>query len=55
MIWLTRAQDPYNENKVWLIKKSIGNYYVNQEICGKKIYSAFQRVRKEFIEHLLDK
>lgn len=39
-----RIKDRFNENKVWLVKRyKSGNYYINQEICGKTFYKKFVR------------
>ena len=51
---ITRITDTYNPNKVWVIKRTkCGHYYVNQEIYGRKFYSAFQRTTKRYIKEIL--
>lgn len=50
----TRIPDRLNPNKVWLIKRyPSGNYYINQEICGKTFYNGFVRVTKKYLADLL--
>lgn len=45
---ITRIQDKYNPNKVWIVKRyKCGHYYVNQEICGRLFYHRFTRMKKE--------
>ena len=41
---INRITDRYNDKKVWLIKRyRSGNYYINQEICGRTFYDGFVR------------
>lgn len=50
---ITRITDPYNDKKVWIIKHySCGNYYYNQEVCGRKTHG-FVRTTKRFLGELL--
>lgn len=47
---INRIQDKYNSNKTWLVKRSkCGHYYVNQEICGRKFYTAYSRSTRRFL------
>ncbi len=51
---ITRIIDKYNPHKVWIIKRTkCGHFYVNQEICGRKFYTAFQRLTKSYIKEVL--
>lgn len=51
-----RIPDRCNKNKTWLVKRyPSGNYYINQEICGKTFYNGFVRTTKKFIAELLDR
>lgn len=39
-----RIEDKYNASKVWIIKRyDSGNYYLNQEVKGRKQYRSFVR------------
>lgn len=41
---VTRIQDKYNPDKVWMIKRYLcGTFYVNQEIKGQKFYDRDRR------------
>lgn len=52
----TRIPARINPNKVWLIKcYPSGNYYINQEICGKTFYNGFVRTTKKFVAELLNR
>jgi hypothetical protein len=43
----TRIIDRYNPNKTWIVKRyPSGNYYINQEICGRLLQRKFYRVTK---------
>ena len=45
-IW--KVTDRYNDRKIWIIKRyADGHYMANQEICGRKFYTAFQRITKD--------
>ena len=51
---IKRITDKYNEKKVWIIKRyKDGHYYVNQEICGKIMYSSYRRMSKKYIDTIL--
>lgn len=51
---IIRISDRFNSKKVWLIKRyPSGNYYINQEICGKTFYDGFVRVTKKFLADIL--
>ena len=51
---ITRIIDRFNSNKVWLVKRyPSGNYYLNQEICGKTFYKGFVRTTRKFIADIL--
>lgn len=51
---ITRIIDRYNPCKVWLIKRyPSGNYYINQEICGKTFYNGFVRTTAKHLAELL--
>lgn len=42
---VTRIQDKYNPDKVWMIKRYLcGTFYVNQEIKGQKFYDRDRRM-----------
>ena len=44
---VTRIQDKYNPDKVWMIKRYLcGTFYVNQEIKGQKFYDRDRRMTK---------
>lgn len=52
---IIEIKDKYNENKVWAIKHTpCRHYYINQKICGKMIYSKFQKVSKKFINAIVN-
>lgn len=45
---VTRIQDKYNPDKVWMIKRYLcGTFYVNQEIKGQKFYDRDRRMTTE--------
>lgn len=45
-----RIVDRYNQDKVWMIKRyRSGNFYVNQEIKGNKIYNRDVRMTKQML------
>lgn len=51
---ITRIIDQFNSNKVWVVKRyPSGNYYINQEICGKTFYNGFVRTTRKFIADIL--
>ncbi len=51
---IARIPDPYNPNKVWLVKRyPSGNYYINQEICGRTFYHGFVRTTAKHLAELL--
>lgn len=53
---VTRKQDLWNPNKVWLIRHyRDGHYTVNQEIRGRVLYRRFQRMKKRQIDSVFDK
>ena len=38
-------QDKYNNNKIWVIKRTpCRHYYINQKICGRLFYPAYRKV-----------
>lgn len=48
-----KIKDRFNEKKVWLVKRyKSGNYYINQEICGKKFYKSFVRSTAKYLTEL---
>ncbi len=50
---ITRITDRYNPAKVWLIKRyPSGNYYINQEICGRTFYDGFVRTTAKRLAEL---
>lgn len=47
---VTRIQDKYNPDKVWMIKRYLcGTFYVNQEIKGQKFYDRDRRMTKRML------
>ena len=49
---VTRIQDKYNPDKVWMIKRYLcGTFYVNQEIKGQKFYDRDRRMTKRMSSH----
>ena len=47
---VTRIQDKYNPDKVWMIKRYLcGTFYVNQEIKGQKLYDRDGRMTKRML------
>jgi|GEM_PF-4751446 len=49
---ITRITDPFNPSKVWVVKHyGCGNYYVNQEVCGRQFNHRYVRVT---LRHLRD-
>lgn len=49
------AVDFFNENKVWIVKRTkCGHYYFNQKICGKIFYKKFVRGCKSHIMSLVE-
>ncbi len=56
MVKISEIQDRYNENKIWVVKKTkCRHYFINQKINGKMFYSSFQRVPLSFIHNILGK
>lgn len=54
MVKITEYQDKYNENKVWVVKKTAcRHYFLNQKINGKFFYPKYQRVSLGFIRNIL--
>lgn len=54
MTMVREYTDRYNNNKIWVIKKtSCGHYYINQKICGKLYYPKYQRVTLDYIRNIL--
>lgn len=54
MVKITEYQDKYNENKVWVVKKTdCRHYFLNQKINGKFFYPKYQRVSLDFIRNIL--
>lgn len=54
MVKISEIQDKYNENKIWVIKKTkCRHYFLNQKINGNLFYSSFQRVSLSFIHNIL--
>lgn len=54
MIKVSEIQDKYNENKIWVVKKTeCRHYFLNQKINGKMFYPSFQRVSLSFIHSIL--
>ena len=52
---VTRIQDKYNKNKIWIVKHdSWGHYYFNQEVCGKLHNKGFVRTTKKYINSVFD-
>lgn len=50
---IRKIQDKYNDRKTWYIKRyADGHYYINQAICGKLFYGAYQRTTKKFISDI---
>lgn len=48
-----RITDRHNPDKVWLIKRyPSGNYYINQEICGRTFYDGFVRTTAKHLAEL---
>lgn len=48
-----RIKDRFNKNKVWLVKRyKSGNYYINQEICGRTFYKRFVRSTAKYLTEL---
>lgn len=48
-----RIQDQYNPDKVWLIRRYTGgNYYVNQEVKGMKMYSRDRRMTARLLKSI---
>ena len=51
---ITRVQDRYNSQKVWLIKRyRSGNYYLNQQICGRTFYDGFVRTTAKHLAGII--
>ncbi len=51
---ITRVQDRWNDKKVWLIKRyRSGNYYINQEICGRTFYDGFVRTTAKHLVEII--
>lgn len=51
---IIKVQDKYNDNKVWVIKKTDCNhYYWNQEINGRLYYKSFCRTTLKYINSVL--
>ena len=51
---IIKRVDKYNPNKVWVIKHTkCGHFYINQEICGKLFYKAFQRTTFKHIQDIV--
>lgn len=49
-----RVPCPYNQNKIFLIKRyPCGHYYLNQEVCGFVFNSRYVRVSRRWIEEIL--
>ncbi len=47
--------DRWNPNKVWFVKHyADGHYALNQEISGRKFYSAYQRAKKAQVQSILN-
>lgn len=47
---VTRIQDKYNPDKVWMIKRYLcSTFYVNQEIKGQKFYDRDRRMTKRML------
>lgn len=47
---VTRIQDKYNPDKVWMIKRYLcGTFYVNQEIKVQKFYDRDRRMTKRML------
>lgn len=47
---ITRVVDPYNSNKIWIIKKSkCHHYYLNQENSGRLLNKGFKRVTRKML------
>lgn len=53
--FIYRVQCPYNNNKVWVVKKykSDSHYYLNQEICGYTLNKKFIRTSKRWINEIM--
>lgn len=50
---IIRITDRHNLNKVWIIKRyPSGNYYLNQEICGRIFYNGFVRTTAKHLAEL---
>lgn len=51
---ITRIQDRWNDKKVWLIKRyRSGNYYLNQQICGRTFYNGFVRTSAKHLAEII--
>lgn len=51
---IIRKTDRHNKDKVWLIKRyPSGNYYINQEICGRTFYNGYVRTTAKHIAELI--
>ena len=50
----TRHTDRWNPRKVWIFKRyASGNYYMNQEIAGCRLYKRDTRTTKKHIDAIL--
>lgn len=54
MNMISEYKDKYNENKVWVIKRtSCRHYYLNQKICGKMFYPSYKKSTLTHIRNIL--
>lgn len=54
MNMISEYKDKYNENKVWVIKRtSCRHYYLNQKICGKMFYPSYKKSTLNHIRNIL--
>ena len=51
---VTRHTDKWNPRKVWVfVRYASGNYYMNQEIAGKRFYKRNVRTTKKHMDSVL--
>lgn len=50
----TRYIDRWNSRKGWIFKRyASGNYYMNQEISGRRLYKSDVRTTKKYINAIM--
>lgn len=48
-----KIQDRFNPDKIWVLRRyTSGNYYVNQEIKGQRMYNKDRRMTAKFLKSI---